>query len=95
MKKEILLSDNYLPVEIGGKVEVKTAFFKVRKTENGKILKGLVTLQLSCKIEIDDIKLESQMFEKTFELSNNELDELLPNFVQTAYLEDRVVGVLS
>lgn len=92
---EKILHDNCLPSEIEGSVDVTQAYFTLKKVENDKELKGVICLKIACKLLIGSVKIETKYIESKFAISQDELNELLPKFVQEAYLEDRVVGVIS
>ena len=95
MKNDKILADKYLPVEIGGMVKVVQSYFKLKTVNNNKKLVGVISLKLSCKVEVDNVKLDTQYFEKSFEISQEQLNKLLPEYVQKAFLEDRVFGFMS
>lgn len=88
-----ILADNYLPVNIDGKINVVQAFFRLKKVGSKKLV-GVVTLKMSIKLSVDHVSIQPTTFERSIEITQKELDKLLPDFVQMAYLEDRVIGII-
>lgn len=88
-----ILADNYLPVDIDGRINVVQAFFRLKKVGSKKLV-GVVTLKMSIKLSVDHVSIQPTTFERSIEITQKELDKLLPDFVQMAYLEDRVIGII-
>ena len=94
MMNRKILADNYLPVDIDGRINVVQAWFKLKKVDNNKKLVGVITLKMSIKLSVDNVSIQPTIVERSIDISQKELNKLLPDFVQKAYLEDRVIGII-
>jgi hypothetical protein len=93
MMNRKILADNYLPIDIDGRINVVQAWFRLKKVGSKKLV-GVVTLKMSIKLSVDNVSIQPETVERSIDISQKELDKLLPDFVQKAYLEDRVIGII-